>query len=232
MSAAYRVKVVILGESAVGKTSLLKYFVDGNAPPLGLPTTIGVDFKPKNVERLVNGKTEQVQVQLWDTAGQERFRTITPMMYKTTQAPNGKMNSMGLVVCYDITNRASFDESTTSSQPSVEYWLGQLKEHAASNSVSCLVGNKLDLAESNPEDRAVTTEEGAEMAKKHGVNYFFETSAFTGKNVEDAFLKVLDEVLARIVKAEEDPVDETATKSFRAGGPPTMEQPQAGGCKC
>lgn len=70
------------------------------------------------------------------------------------------------------------------------------------------------------------------MAKKHGVNYFFETSAFTGKNVEDAFLKVLDEVLARIVKAEEDPVDETATKSFRAGGPPTMEQPQAGGCKC
>jgi len=230
MPSPYVVKVVILGETTVGKTSLLKCFVQEKPPPFKMPVTIGIDFKPKTVERLVNGKTEQVQAMVWDTAGQERFRALPPTMYKPD--PVRKMDPVAFIVCYDITTRWTFDKGTEV-QSAVEYWLDQVKQHAASNSVVCLVGNKLDLAENNPEDRAVTTEEGAEMAKKHGVNYFFETSAITGKNVEDMFLKVLDEVLDRIVKAEdpeEDPMPVIQPFSFQLGGPPSMEAPAAGGC--
>ena len=92
-----------------------------------MPTTIGVDFKIKHVERPLNDAKEKVQVQVWDTAGQERFRTITPAFYRSTQGPNGKMNSMGIIVCYDITNRTTFDES-------VDFWFTQLREHAAARS--------------------------------------------------------------------------------------------------
>jgi len=193
-TAAFRVKVVILGDSAVGKTSLLKYFCEGKQPSPGMPTTIGVDFKLKTVERMVNGTMEKVQIQVWDTAGQEKFRTITPMMYKSTQGPNGKMNSMGIIVCYDLTNRATLDES-------VDFWVNQVREHAAENVVTCIVGNKKDLADGGARD--VPTEEGEALAKKHNVNFFHETSAYTGEAVEDMFLKIVDEVLVRIIKAEE-----------------------------
>jgi len=230
MNAAYRVKLVILGDSAVGKTSLLKYFVEGKKPQIGLPTTIGVDFKIKHVERMINGSREQVQVQVWDTAGQERFRTITPMMYKSTQGPNGKMNSMGLIVCYDITQRNTYDES-------VDFWVAQLREHAADNVVTCLVGNKVDLAEQNPEQRSVPREEGEALAKTHKIDYFYETSAFTGEAVEEMFLKIVDEVLVRITRDEEEALDEPApaTMTLHDGpsGPHTYapKEPEKG-CKC
>jgi len=217
-TAAYRVKVVILGDSAVGKTSLLKYFVEGAVPPSSVPTTIGVDFRSKLCTRLVDGKDEQVQVQVWDTAGQERFRTITPMMYKSGMSPNGQTLSMGIVICYDVTNRETFDES-------VAFWLTQMREHAAANVVTCLVGNKVDLAKAG--DRAVPREEAEKWAKDNDVNFFFETSARTGDAVEEMFFNIVDEVLVRILHDEKQPALTSFSPSIVPGA---TEQPEKKSC--
>jgi len=148
----------------------------------------------KKLERLVKGVSEQVQVQVWDTAGQERFRTITPMMYKSTQGPNGAMKPMGMLVCYDCCNRETFDKN-------VEFWVNQFREHASDNVVTCLVGNKKDLADAG--QRQVQREEGEALAKSLRLDHFYETSAFSGDAVEEMFLRVVDEVLERIIHDED-----------------------------
>lgn len=193
-SAAYRAKVVLVGESTVGKTSLLKYFVEGEASPRGMPT-FGVEFRKKLCTQKIEDRDEELQVQIWDTAGQERFRTITPNFFKSAISPNGQPTPVAVVICYDLTNTKTFQES-------VNYWLTEAREHAAPNSVICLVGNKVDLAKAG--GRAVTREEGEEIAKAKSVDFFFETSARTGEAVEEMFLKVLDKTLARSVKAEKE----------------------------
>lgn len=185
---AYRLKIAIVGESFVGKTSLLKNFIDGEKPsPQDIPATIGVDFFTKTLERDVNDTRKQVQVQLWDTAGHERFRTITPNFFRQAQ---------GIIVCYDITDRKTYED--------VDFWLNELRTHAASDVVTCMAGNKLDLVEEKPEKRSVSTVEAEELAKRCSVDYFHETSAITGKNVEEMFLEIVDVVLARLMQAEEE----------------------------
>merc|ERR1719221_1599338 len=164
------VKLLLLGDSAVGKSSLLMRFVESSFDT-NFVLTIGVDFKMKTVER--NGR--KLKLQVWDTAGQERFRTITPAYYRS---------AMGVVITYDITDRTTFEH--------IEFWVQQLDEHGDPNVQWILVGNKSDLVE----DRKVSTEEGSELAGMYKMS-FFETSAKTGEQVDDAFLRIADLVVEK-----------------------------------
>mmetsp|Transcript_85033 Transcript_85033/g.147538 ORF Transcript_85033/g.147538 Transcript_85033/m.147538 type:complete len:202 (-) Transcript_85033:118-723(-) len=164
------VKLLLLGDSAVGKSSLLMRTCEGRFDS-NFVLTIGVDFKWKQVER--NGR--KLRLQVWDTAGQERFRTITPAYYRA---------AMGVVITYDITDKASFDH--------VEYWIKQLDQHGNEDVQRILVGNKSDLADL----RKVSAEQGQALAQQFGMA-FFETSAKTGTSVDDAFLHIADQVVTQ-----------------------------------
>ena len=138
-------KVVLLGQSAVGKTCIFKKITSGVFNEKTI-STIGIDrrtltFIIKNSE----GNVMEVDVQLWDTAGQERFRSITAGYYKASQ---------GLLLMYDITKKESFD--------SIENWIKNIKESLGEDEkyVIVLLGNKVDLANDNPELRMVSTEDG------------------------------------------------------------------------
>jgi len=141
------VKLLMLGDSAVGKSSLLLRFCD-NKFESNFVLTIGVDFKNKSIVR--NGKT--VELQIWDTAGQERFRTITPAYYK---------GAMGVVICYDISDKATFSN--------VEHWIGQINQQGDPAVRKMLIGNKSDL-DSNL--RQVTSEEGENLAARYNMKFF------------------------------------------------------------
>ncbi|CAE8588307.1 unnamed protein product, partial [Polarella glacialis] len=166
------VKLLLLGDSAVGKSSLLMRFCESRFDN-NFVLTIGVDFKWKQVER----KGRKLKLQVWDTAGQERFRTITPAYYRA---------AMGVVICYDITDKDSFEH--------VEYWIQQLDTHGDTAVQRVLVGNKADLADSAADLRKVSSEEGAALAAKYNME-FFETSAKTGTSVEEAFISIADKVV-------------------------------------
>mmetsp|Transcript_16427 Transcript_16427/g.35458 ORF Transcript_16427/g.35458 Transcript_16427/m.35458 type:complete len:204 (+) Transcript_16427:79-690(+) len=174
----HMVKLLLLGDSAVGKSSLLVRFCESRFEE-NFVLTIGVDFKWKQVER--NGS--KLKIQVWDTAGQERFRTITPAYYRA---------AMGVVFTYDITDRSTFDH--------VEYWVNQLDAHGDPQVQRILVGNKADLTE----HRKVSTEDGEALASKFDMA-FFETSAKTGSSVEDAFLQIADRVVAKRYAGQERP---------------------------
>ncbi|CAK9108217.1 unnamed protein product [Durusdinium trenchii] len=162
------VKLLLLGDSAVGKSSLLMRFCESKFDA-NFVLTIGVDFKWKQVER----QQRKLKIQVWDTAGQERFRTITPAYYRA---------AMGVVICYDITDKASFEH--------IDYWLQQLEQHGDEGVQRVLVGNKADLEE----NRKVSKEEGQQLAAQYNMK-FFETSAKSGQDVDEAFLSIADDVV-------------------------------------
>lgn len=183
------VKLLLLGDSAVGKSSLLMRFCESRFDAYFV-LTIGVDFKWKQVER--NGR--KLKLQVWDTAGQERFRTITPAYYRA---------AMGVVICYDITDLESFKN--------IEYWVQQLDQHGDRMVQRVLVGNKSDLEEL----RKVPKEDGAALASKYGMD-FFETSAKTGQDVEEAFLSIADRVVT-VKYADAPPSSQKPDVALRGG---------------
>lgn len=164
-----KIKLLIIGDSCCGKTCLLQRFTQGNYIPTYLPT-IGIDFKTKIMEF----KNTHYKVQIWDTAGQERFRTITTAYYR---------GAMGILLVYDVTNRSSFEN--------MRQWLIQIQRHAHQNVQIIIIGNKIDL---NTE-RQVEFVEGKEFADEKKLQ-FFETSAKTGINVEEAF-KTMFEIVCQ-----------------------------------
>merc|ERR1711959_139003 len=157
----YLFKVVLIGDSAVGKSQLLSRFTR-NEFMLQSKSTIGVEFATRSIQ--VDGKT--VKAQIWDTAGQERYRAITSAYYR---------GAVGALLVYDITKEVSFDDVKT-------IWLEELRQHADEKIVIMLVGNKSDLRHL----RHVTTEEAREFAEKNNLS-FIETSALGGENVDRAF---------------------------------------------
>ncbi|KAE8689443.1 Ras-related protein RABA1g [Hibiscus syriacus] len=163
----YLFKLVLIGDSGVGKSNLLTRFTK-NEFSLESRSTIGVEFATRNVH--VNGKV--VKAQVWDTAGQERYRAITSAYYR---------GALGALVVYDVTRNISFK--------SVQRWLKELRDHIDANVVIMLVGNKSDLRHL----RAVSTEEGKAFAENEKV-CFLETSALESLNVENAFAEVLTQV--------------------------------------
>ncbi|KAI6184180.1 hypothetical protein M3Y97_00568600 [Aphelenchoides bicaudatus] len=168
----YQYRIILIGDSTVGKSSLLRNFVDNRKAGIIEPT-VGVDFYTRLVEIKPNYR---VKLQIWDTAGQEKFRSITTAYYR---------NSAAVIVVYDTTNRQSFENVTT--------WLDEAEMNIGganpSESVFLLVGHKADLEEK----RQVLYEEGEYFAKYRKIK-FIETSAVTGENVNEAFLMVAREI--------------------------------------
>ncbi|XP_050212241.1 ras-related protein RABA4c-like [Mercurialis annua] len=169
----YVFKIVLIGDSAVGKSQLLARFAR-NEFNLDSKATIGVEFQTKTLT--IDHKT--VKAQIWDTAGQERYRAVTSAYYR---------GAVGAMLVYDITKRQSFDH--------VAKWLEELRGHADNNIVIMLVGNKSDLGSL----RAVPTEDAKEFAQKESL-FYMETSALESINVESAFISVLTEIYRVVSK--------------------------------
>jgi len=163
----YLFKVVLIGDSGVGKSNLLSRFTR-NEFNLDTKSTIGVEFATRSIN--VDGKT--VKAQIWDTAGQERYRAITAAYYR---------GAVGALLVYDIAKHATYVNVTR--------WLKELRDHADSNIVIMLVGNKSDLKHL----RAVPTEEAKVFASENGLS-FIETSALDASNVESAFQTILTDI--------------------------------------
>lgn len=165
------IKLLVIGDSTVGKTSFCVRYSDDKFLA-GYVATVGIDYKVKNV--LCQG--EKVKVQIWDTAGQERYRTITTAYYR---------GAMGFVLMYDICNEQSFR--------AVADWASQISTHSWENTQVILVGNKCDLED----ERIVSYEQGRKMAEQMGFP-FFETSAKENINVRATFDKLVDMICDKI----------------------------------
>jgi len=161
-------KVVVTGDSGVGKTNIITRFTS-NEFYVGNKATIGVEFGHAEVTL---GDNTKVKVQIWDTAGQERFRAITRGYYR---------GAVGALIVYDITKAQSFKN--------VEKWLQELGEHADSDIVIMLVGNKTDLKAS----REVATDDAKKFAQKSNLLYI-ETSALDGENIQLAFQQTISAI--------------------------------------
>jgi small GTP-binding protein len=155
----YSAKIVVVGDSGVGKTCLLLRFVRNQWVPDAL-STFGVEFLAK----IISTDRHRIQLQLWDTAGQELFKCVTKGYYR---------GAMGALVVFDLTSRESFDH--------VAEWLNDLYEVVRTKIPIVLVGNKCDLSD----DRDVTTKEARKFADAHGLAYV-ETSAKSGDNISEA----------------------------------------------
>ncbi|XP_043692482.1 ras-related protein RABA4d [Telopea speciosissima] len=169
----YVFKVVLIGDSAVGKSQLLARFAR-NEFSLDSKATIGVEFQTRTL--VIDHKT--VKAQIWDTAGQERYRAVTSAYYR---------GAVGALLVYDMTKRQSFDH--------VARWLEELRSHADKNIVIMLIGNKSDLGTL----RAVPTEDAKEFAQRENL-FFMETSALEATNVETAFLTALTDIYRIVSK--------------------------------
>ncbi|KAH9562107.1 hypothetical protein CY35_05G056000 [Sphagnum magellanicum] len=180
----YLFKVVLIGDSGVGKSNLLSRFTR-NEFCLESKSTIGVEFATRSIQ--VDGKT--VKAQIWDTAGQERYRAITSAYYR---------GAVGALLVYDITKHVTYEN--------VERWLKELRDHADSNIVIMLVGNKSDLKHL----RGVSTEDAQAFSEKEGLS-FIETSALESTNVEKAFQRILTEIYRIVSKKALASEESTAT---------------------
>lgn len=169
----YLFKVVLIGDSGVGKSNILSRFTR-NEFCLESKSTIGVEFATRTLQ--VEGKT--VKAQIWDTAGQERYRAITSAYYR---------GAVGALLVYDITKRPTFE--------SVQRWLRELRDHADSNIVIMMAGNKSDLKHL----RAVSTDDAQTLAEKENLS-FLETSALEAYNIEKAFQTILLDIYQIISK--------------------------------
>ncbi|KAJ4908864.1 Ras-related protein RABE1d [Raphanus sativus] len=172
----YLIKLLLIGDSGVGKSCLLLRFSDDTFTTSFI-TTIGIDFKIRTVE--LDGK--RIKLQIWDTAGQERFRTITTAYYR---------GAMGILLVYDVTDESSFNN--------IRNWMKNIEQHASDNVNKILVGNKADMDESK---RAIPTAKGQALADEYGIK-FFETSAKTNLNVESVFLSIAKDIKQRLTETD------------------------------
>jgi len=170
----YVFKLVLIGDSGVGKSCLLLRFADDTYTESHI-STIGVDFKIRTIQ--LEGKT--IKLQIWDTAGQERFRTITSSYYR---------GAHGIIVVYDTTDSETFEH--------VKTWLHEIDRYASENVNKLLVGNKSDLTTK----RQVDSEAAKEFAGQVSIP-FLETSAKNATNVEDAFMTMAGEIKKRMASA-------------------------------
>ena len=183
-------KVLLLGDSTVGKTCFLLRYCDKTFQEAHL-STIGLDYRLKSMT-LASGK--RIKLQIWDTAGQDRFRAITKNYYK---------GANGIILIYDVTNIQSFEN--------VKNWIAQIKEEANPNVIIYLAGNKIDVNES---EKAVKTEDGKKIADELTIK-FYETSAKNGINVNEIFedlVEKIDETYSKI----EVPKAEVKNKLYKA----------------
>ncbi|KNA15493.1 hypothetical protein SOVF_097750 [Spinacia oleracea] len=186
----YLFKVVLIGDSGVGKSNLLSRFTR-NEFSLESKSTIGVEF----ATRSLNVDEKVIKAQIWDTAGQERYRAITSAYYR---------GAVGALLVYDVTRHATFE--------SVERWLKELRDHTDPNIVVMLIGNKADLRHLV----AVQTEDGKTFAENESL-YFMETSALEATNVENAFTEVLTQIYRIVSKKAMDAGEDANGSTVPAG---------------
>lgn len=167
----YLFKLLLIGDSGVGKSCLLLRFADDTYTPDYI-STIGVDFKIRTIE--LDGKT--IKLQIWDTAGQERFRTITSSYYR---------GAHGIIIVYDVTDQESFNN--------VKQWLQEIDRYATSGVMKLLVGNKADLSDK----KVVEYTTAKEFADALEIP-FLETSALSSTNVEQAFYTMARQIKAQM----------------------------------
>jgi Rab family protein len=165
-------KIIIIGDTSVGKTALLSKYLKGVFPTSPL-STVATEFATKIIQIKEGG---YIKAQIWDTAGQEKYKSITYHHYK---------KSVGGIIVYDITKRSSFDN--------VKNWYDDLITKAEKGCIIALVGNKLDLIERNEKKREVSKLEAQGYADDNHM-LFFETSAYNGSNINDIFEELLQTI--------------------------------------
>jgi len=164
----YLIKLLMLGNSNVGKTCIMRRFIDDSFSPFVI-SSIAIDFTIKTIT--IEGKI--VKLQIWDTAGQERYQSMARFYYR---------GAMGIVLVYDITDMQSFC--------SIPKWVRDIEEYSASNVKKILIGNKCD----NDKGRLVTFEEGKHLASKYNMG-FYEMSAKKDVNVSKSFVTICQEII-------------------------------------
>ncbi|KAF8949207.1 hypothetical protein BGZ47_008986 [Haplosporangium gracile] len=200
-------KIVLIGDSGVGKSNLLSRFTRGDFN-LESKSTIGVDFGARTVQ-VEDGK--MIKAQIWDTAGQERYRAITSAYYR---------GAVGALLLYDITQHGTYE--------SVSRWLSEVREHADPNIIVMMVGNKSDLRHL----RSIHTEEAKGFAEENGL-MFIETSALDATNVDIAFTNLLTEIYKVVTNCVP---KEGGKDELKAGGasisitPTPQDKPAGNGC--
>ncbi|KFM61149.1 Ras-related protein Rab-8A, partial [Stegodyphus mimosarum] len=172
----YLFKLLLIGDSGVGKTCILFRFSEDTFNSTFI-STIGIDFKIKTIE--LDGK--KIKLQIWDTAGQERFRTITTAYYR---------GAMGIMLVYDVTNERSFEN--------IKNWIRNIEEHASTDVEKMILGNKCDVHDR----RQVSKERGEQLAVEYGIR-FMETSAKNSINVQDAFMSLARDIKTKMEKKME-----------------------------
>jgi len=181
----YLFKLLLIGDSGVGKTCVLFRFSD-DAFNSTFISTIGIDFKIRTIEL----DEKKIKLQIWDTAGQERFRTITTAYYR---------GAMGILLVYDITNEKSFDN--------IKNWIRNIEAHASEDVEKMIIGNKCD----NVEKRAISIDQGQILASEYKVD-FMETSAKANINVEEAFTQIAKAIKKKMdTKQMSQPSQKTST---------------------
>jgi len=199
----YLFKLLLIGDSGVGKSCLLLRFADDTYTETYI-STIGVDFKIRTVE--MGGKV--IKLQIWDTAGQERFRTITSSYYR---------GAHGIIVVYDVTDMETFSQ--------VSKWLQEIERFAGADVMKMIVGNKCDLQSK----KVVEFRDAKEFADTHGIP-FFETSAKANQHVEQAFLDLTKAIKENI---NQNKVAQSArSDTVKPGGAQDISGGKQGGCAC
>ena len=198
----YKLKVVVVGDSGVGKTNLIKRFVT-NSFSANSKATVGVEFISKSYR--IN---EQVfKIEIWDTAGQERYKSITAAYYK---------GAKGALIVYDTTSKVSFEN--------IDKWMSEIKEKSSKDMKLMIIGNKIDLKD----ERQVQSSEASEKAALLEAP-IMETSALDATNVKEAFYDLLKEMYKEIRKKLD--IVESQTESGKDGIQlDTAEDNQKKGC--
>ena len=178
-------QILLIGDSSVGKTSLIQRYVNGIFKYEYL-ATVGIDFYKKH--EIINNMN--VEVRLWDTAGQERFKSLTPNYFK---------NAEGVILTYDITKTESFEN--------LKYWMNSIETNLGDIIPIIIVGNKLDMKDM----REITKENADKLSKEYNYKYF-ETSAKTGEGVDDAFKDLVNQILEKSDKFEEERNERNSVK--------------------
>ena len=169
----YFLKIIIIGDTSVGKTNFLFRFIEGKFNQIYQPT-IGIDYK--SIIRVLPKTRKKVKIQFWDTAGQERYKSLNKIYFQRVQ---------GIILMYDITKRESFEN--------LDSWRNLIFDNVDNIPVA-LIGNKLDIAD---EKRIVEVEEGKSFADENGF-LFYETSALNGKNVNNAIYSLCEKIIGSL----------------------------------
>jgi len=186
----YLIKLLLIGDSGVGKSCLLLRFSEDSFTP-SVITTIGIDFKIRTSE--LDGK--RIKLQIWDTAGQERFRTITTAYYR---------GAMGILLVYDVTDERSFNN--------IRNWIHNIEQHASEGVNKILIGNKCDILEQKKIDK----EQGQALADEYGIK-FLETSAKSNIGVEEAFFTLARDIKKRLIDNAEEKKQDSKGQTINPG---------------